>query len=144
MALKIGAGRFGLWYVQVHWSENTVYRIRFSRTGEEAAIPPSIRMYLSGKTRDIEMESVATQGMSTFAQIYREVKRVPYAKTATYGEIARTVGTGPRVVGIAMARNPTPLVIPCHRIVGSRSLGGFTPDLTLKSALLDLERGYEE
>jgi methylated-DNA-[protein]-cysteine S-methyltransferase len=43
-----------------------------------------------------------------------------------------------------MARNPTPLVIPCHRIVGSRSLGGFTPDLTLKSALLDLERGYEE
>jgi methylated-DNA-[protein]-cysteine S-methyltransferase len=141
MEMNEGAGRLGLWYVYVHWSENTVYRVRFSRTGEESPLPASIRLYLSGKSKEIELESVATCGSSTFAQIYREVRKVPYGQTATYGEIAKKVKTGPRVVGIAMARNPTPLIIPCHRIVGARSIGGFTPGLTLKTMLLELEQG---
>jgi methylated-DNA-[protein]-cysteine S-methyltransferase len=140
--MRVGACRFGLWYVIVHWTENTVYRIRFSRTGEEGPVPPSIRLYLSGKTRMIDLESVATHGPATFAQIYREVQKVPYAETATYGEIAKRVGTGSRVVGRAMSHNPTPLVIPCHRIVGTRSLGGFSSGLELKIALLELEKEH--
>jgi methylated-DNA-[protein]-cysteine S-methyltransferase len=140
--MRVGACRFGLWYVVVYWSENTVYRIRFSRTGEEGSVPPSIRLYLSGKAQAIDLESIATQGPAMFAQIYREVQRVPYAEIATYGEIAKRVGTGPRVVGIAMAHNPTPLVIPCHRIVGARTLGGFSSGLELKIALLELEKEH--
>lgn len=144
MEMIIGACRFVLWYVVVHWDENTVYRIKFSRTGEEGLVPLPIRMYLSGKTQAINLESVATQGQSIYARIYREVRKVPYAETATYGEIARIVGTGPRVVGLAMAHNPTPLVIPCHRIVGTRSLGGFSSGIDIKIALLELEKKHQE
>jgi methylated-DNA-[protein]-cysteine S-methyltransferase len=58
----------------------------------------------------------------------------------TYGEIARLAGTGPRVVGQAMARNPTPLVIPCHRVVAAKGIGGFSPSIEIKEALLALEK----
>jgi methylated-DNA-[protein]-cysteine S-methyltransferase len=142
--MRVGTCRFGLWYVCVHWDENTVYRVIFSTTGEEAPVPSSIRLYLIGKTRMIDLESVALGGTSMFARVYREVTKVPYAETATYGEIAKRVGTGPRVVGMAMAHNPTPLVIPCHRIVGARSLGGFSSGLALKKALLALEQEHRE
>jgi methylated-DNA-[protein]-cysteine S-methyltransferase len=140
--MKIGACRFGLWYVSIHWEGNTVYRVRFSRTGKESPVPSSLLLYLTGRSRQIDLESVALQGTHTFAQIYREVRDVPYGETATYGEIAKRVNTGPRVVGMAMAHNPTPLIIPCHRIVGARSLGGFSSGVALKTALLALEQEH--
>lgn len=52
-----------------------------------------------------------------FKKIYEEVKKIPKGKVATYGEIARKVGTTPRVVGFALHRNPDPKNIPCHRVV---------------------------
>ena len=53
----------------------------------------------------------------TFARIYEEVKKIPKGQVATYGEIARKVGTTPRVVGFALHKNPDPENIPCHRVV---------------------------
>lgn len=52
-----------------------------------------------------------------FDRIYEEVKRIAKGKVATYGEIARKVGTTPRVVGFALHQNPDPKNIPCHRVV---------------------------
>jgi len=52
-----------------------------------------------------------------FSQIYQEVKKIPRGQTRTYGEIAKKVGTTPRVVGFALHRNPDPKNIPCHRVV---------------------------
>jgi methylated-DNA-[protein]-cysteine S-methyltransferase len=75
-----------------------------------------------------------------YNRIYRAVRDVPYGKTATYGEIAVKVSTSPRVVGQAMARNPTPLVIPCHRIVAAHGIGGFSPSVEIKEALLAMEK----
>ncbi len=144
MEMNFGTCRFGLWYVSIDWNENIAYRVRFSRTGEEAPVPPSLRLYLAGRVRQIELESIATRGDTVFARVYREVQKVPYAETATYGEIAKRVGTGSRVVGMAMARNPTPIIIPCHRIVGARSLGGFSSGLALKKALLRLEHDFQK
>ena len=63
--------------------------------------------------------------------------------TATYGEIAARIGTSARAVGRAMARNPTPLVVPCHRVVAATGIGGFTPALEIKEYLLDLEKKGE-
>jgi methylated-DNA-[protein]-cysteine S-methyltransferase len=74
-----------------------------------------------------------------YSRIYREVRTIPYGTTKTYGEIAKNVGTSPRVVGQAMARNPTPLIIPCHRIVAAHGIGGFSPDVEIKEALLEME-----
>ncbi|NTV00647.1 MAG: MGMT family protein, partial [Methanoregulaceae archaeon] len=75
-----------------------------------------------------------------YAQVYREVRNIPYGSTATYGEVADRAGTSPRVVGQAMRRNTVPLVIPCHRVVSRSGMGGFTPDPEIKALLLDMER----
>ena len=52
-----------------------------------------------------------------FERIYNEVKKIPTGKTKSYGEIAKIIGTSPRVVGFALHRNPDPKNIPCHRVV---------------------------
>ena len=64
----------------------------------------------------------------------------PYGTTVTYGELGRQAGVDdPRDVGVFMARNPFPLVIPCHRVVAADGLGGFGGGLELKTRLLELE-----
>ena len=88
--------------------------------------------------------------LSPFQQkVFKEARKVPYGTVETYGNLARRVGSpnGSRAVGGALARNPFPLVVPCHRIVrGDGQLGGFSAGegIALKRKLLRLEkiRGY--
>jgi methylated-DNA-[protein]-cysteine S-methyltransferase len=64
----------------------------------------------------------------------------PYGVTVTYGELGRQAGVDePRDVGVLMATNPLPLVVPCHRVVASDGLGGYGGGLELKRRLLELE-----
>jgi len=142
MEMTAGSCRFGLWFVHVSWNEDFVHSVRFATTGIDGPVPPVIRRYCAGHDADCSiLPSAADETMGeTYAGIYRAVRRIPYGKTATYGEIAKLAGTGPRVVGQAMARNPTPLVIPCHRVVGARGIGGFSPSVEIKEALLAMER----
>ena len=64
----------------------------------------------------------------------------PYGETVTYGELGRAAGVeDPRDIGVYMARNPLPLVVPCHRVVASDGLGGYGGGLELKRTLLELE-----
>ncbi len=118
-----------------------MHRVRFSTTALEGDIPPLIREYCGGKPADCSaLDSFALHEDTMYSRIYREVRGVPYGETSTYGEIAEKVGTSPRVVGQAMARNPTPLVIPCHRIVAAHGIGGFSPSVEIKEALLAMEK----
>ena len=77
-------------------------------------------------------------------RVYDVVRAIPRGETRSYAEVARAAGSpgGARAVGNAMRRNPVCLFIPCHRVVGSSGLGGFsTPGgLDQKRALLALER----
>jgi methylated-DNA-[protein]-cysteine S-methyltransferase len=141
MALTEGACRFALWWVHVSWTGETVIRVRFSNRGEEGAVPRPVRAYLHGAGRDLSaLKTPATAEGEPFYAIYRAVREIPYGSTATYGEIAAQTGTSPRAVGLAMRRNPTPLVIPCHRVVAQDGIGGFTPGVEIKEALLAMER----
>jgi methylated-DNA-[protein]-cysteine S-methyltransferase len=75
-------------------------------------------------------------------KVWNAVARIPYGATATYGEIARSIGVpgGARAVGHANGRNPVPIVIPCHRVVAAGGkLGGYGGGLELKRRLLALE-----
>jgi len=73
------------------------------------------------------------------------VARIPRGETRTYGEVARALGTGPRAVGRALGANPTPLLIPCHRVVASDGIGGFSgPGIGMKRRLLRLEGRVRE
>ncbi len=73
---------------------------------------------------------------------YRRLIAVKFGKTISYGELARAVGSSPRAIGGAMARNPFPLIVPCHRVIGADgSIGGWSPieGIDLKVALLAYE-----
>lgn len=140
MEVTGGSCRLGLWFVHV-WSDGqTIHRVRFSTTGIDGDVPEPFRRYCAGHHVDLtRYETVAISGDTVYSRIYQTVRKVPYGATSTYGEIARQVGTSPRVVGQAMANNVTPLVVPCHRIVGSKGIGGFSPDVGIKELLLEME-----
>ena len=142
MEVMSGSCRFGLWFVHVWWRGNTIHRVRFSTTGITGDVPVAIRQFCAGQPVDLsQFATVAIHEDTVYGRIYDAVRGIPYGKTVTYGEIAAAVGTGPRVVGQAMARNPTPLVIPCHRVVAAGGgLGGFSPLIEIKEELLAMEK----
>lgn len=141
MEIVGGSCRFGLWFVHVRWNGSSVHQVRFATTGIPGEVPNLIRQYCSGQVVSPErLDSIATHEDTVYSRIYRAVQQVPYGSTTTYGEIAAMVRTSPRVVGQAMARNPTPLVIPCHRILAAHGIGGFSPEVEIKVALLAMEK----
>lgn len=98
--------------------------------------------YLAGRRRKFTVPVDLSAAPPFHAKVLRALARVSYGRTVTYGELAARVGRphGARAVGQAMARNPVPLVIPCHRVVASGGgLGGYGGGLDLKRRLLDLE-----
>ena len=81
-------------------------------------------------------------------RVWDALLRIPYGETASYGELAQGLGQGARdprlarAVGAANGRNPIPIVVPCHRVIGADgSLTGYGGGLECKRALLDLEAG---
>jgi methylated-DNA-[protein]-cysteine S-methyltransferase len=81
-------------------------------------------------------------GMTPFRKkVMQELRKVPAGSTVTYGELASTAGSpgAARAVGNVMATNPVPLFVPCHRVVATSGLGGFSSGLDAKRALLELE-----
>ena len=98
--------------------------------------------YFTGRVHAFEL-AVDLAGLPAFQRsVLEELQRVPYGSTATYAELALRVGNprAARAVGGALNRNPVPIVVPCHRIVGSSgSLTGYAGGLERKRALLALE-----
>jgi len=139
--MQSGSCRLGLWRVSIDWDETTVHRVRFVRSAPDGHVPVQFTRYLAGKGTDFyPFTSIALKDDTVYASIYRAVSKIPYGETRTYGEIAEICETHARVVGTAMARNPTPLIVPCHRVVASNGIGGFSPDIEIKNALLKLEK----
>lgn len=68
---------------------------------------------------------LALAGSAFQLKVWREIARIAPGKTRSYGEIAAKLGSAPRPVGGACGRNPLPLVVPCHRVLGASGLGGF-------------------
>lgn len=84
---------------------------------------------------------VRAHGTPFQRRVWAEVEAIGYGDTATYGDVARRLGTAPRAVGLANARNPLSIVVPCHRLVGGGgALVGYAGGLARKRRLLDLER----
>ncbi len=102
-----------------------------------------IQGYLEGKTVKFDLDAVALEGCSGFQQrVLLADYGIPRGWVSTYGRVARSLGcpAGGRAVGGALAHNPFPIIIPCHRVVrADLELGGFGGGLPLKRALLELE-----
>ncbi len=76
-------------------------------------------------------------------RVWTELVNVPFGATTSYGELARRVGKpgGARAIGNALGRNPVPIIVPCHRVIGhDQALVGFGGGLSVKEQLLELEQ----
>jgi len=84
------------------------------------------------------------QGTDFQLQVWKQLTKIPYGQTTSYGEIARRMGipTGSRAVGAANGRNPVAIVVPCHRVIGANGdLTGFGGGMARKEWLLKHEGG---
>jgi methylated-DNA-[protein]-cysteine S-methyltransferase len=99
--------------------------------------------YFSGKRQEFDLP-LAPQGTPFQLKVWRELQRIPYGVTRSYGEIARRIRqpAAARAVGMANNRNPISIIIPCHRVIGAKGdLVGYGSGLKRKSFLLALEKG---
>jgi methylated-DNA-[protein]-cysteine S-methyltransferase len=107
------------------------------------ALQEQLAAYLAGELREFDV-ALAPVGTPFQREVWAALRRVPYGTTTTYGALAAAIGrpSAVRAVGAANGRNPTCLVVPCHRVVGADgSLTGYAGGLDAKRHLLDLERG---
>jgi methylated-DNA-[protein]-cysteine S-methyltransferase len=101
-----------------------------------------LRAYFSGELREFDLP-LAPRGTEFQRRVWAAVSTIPYGATATYSEIAGTVcrPSACRAVGAANGRNPLPVIVPCHRVIGAAgALTGYGGGLDRKRSLLDLER----
>ena len=98
--------------------------------------------YFDGSAKEFNLP-VAPRGTPFQQAVWALLSAIPFGATRTYGDLARRLRTSPRPIGGACGRNPIPIVIPCHRVVGSGSwrLGGYSggEGVATKQALLRLE-----
>jgi methylated-DNA-[protein]-cysteine S-methyltransferase len=98
--------------------------------------------YFAGELEQFDLP-LAPRGTAFQQKVWAELQRIPYGATASYGEIAARLGLtghGARAVGVANGRNPIPVIVPCHRVVGaSGALTGYGGSMERKRMLLDLE-----
>ena len=99
-----------------------------------------VREYERGDRRDFDL-SVDVPDSFT-GRVMEAMAAIPYGETRSYGDLAREVDTSAVAVGGACGRNPIPILVPCHRVVGADSLGGFSAEggVAAKERLLAHER----
>ena len=100
--------------------------------------------YFRGKLRKFDLP-LSPEGTPFQRRVWEALREIPYGETVSYGELARRIGNpkASRAVGAANGRNPIPIVIPCHRVIGADgTLTGFGGGLEIKESLLEHESRY--
>ena len=103
-----------------------------------------IKEYLENKRKNFELP-LNPKGTEFMKKVWNELLKIPYGQTRTYKQIAEAIGNkkAARAVGMANNKNPMPIIIPCHRVVGANgSLVGYALGLDMKKYLLKLESTY--
>lgn len=115
-------------------------------SAEVLSVIAAAQRYFAGEQVDFSHVSLDLDGQDEFfRKIYAAARRLGWGQTTTYGSLAKELGAGPesaRDVGQAMARNPVPLIIPCHRVLAAGGkLGGFSAPggSTTKQRMLEME-----
>lgn len=136
--------------------DSSLRQILFARNGKPAEPKPdwqenasslseTIRQlndYFAGKLESFDLP-VAPEGTPFQQKVWKELCQIPYGETISYGELALRIGNAnaSRAVGLANGSNPIPIVIPCHRVIGSNGkLTGYGGGLDIKEKLLALEK----
>lgn len=102
--------------------------------------------YFAGERQSFDLP-LKPNGTEFQLQVLTELQKIPYGTTASYGDIAKRIGRpkAVRAVGAANGRNPLPIIIPCHRVIGaSGDMTGFGGGIPTKEALLRLELEHSQ
>jgi methylated-DNA-[protein]-cysteine S-methyltransferase len=152
------------------WNERGVTRLRLpesdrattekklsTRAAKAETAPPEInrliadiQSYMTGRSTDFSSVALDLTRVGAFEQdVYAAARRIPFGRTMSYGELAQRIGTpdAAREVGQALARNPIPIIVPCHRILAKgHRIGGFSAPggVFTKQQLLALEGVHVE
>lgn len=114
-------------------------------TEETSLIKEAIRQldqYLEGKRKSFDLP-LEMDGTEFQKKVWQALREIPYGETISYKELAQRVGSpkGYRAVGGANNKNPIPIIVPCHRVIGANgTLVGFALGLATKEKLLELEK----
>ncbi len=111
--------------------------------GPFRAVCEQLQAYFAGDLREFEIP-LAPHGTDFQKKVWRELGRIPFGDTISYGELARRIGrpTASRAVGAANGQNPISIIVPCHRVIGANgTLTGYGGGLDRKKWLLEHEAG---
>ena len=137
--------KFG--WVSASEKNNKILSVSFAKSNNRGKsillnkLKKNLVNYFSMKTKKIH-SNILMEGSNLQIKIWKELIRIPYGSTKSYGEIAKVVKTSPRYVGNVCGQNKHLLIIPCHRVIrADGSLGGFSSSggLSLKKRLLNME-----
>jgi methylated-DNA-[protein]-cysteine S-methyltransferase len=121
--------------IEPHWRRDRRYL---------GAVIEQLEAYFAGRLHDFDVV-LAARGTEFRKNVWNELVRIPYGETISYGELARRIGepAASRAVGAANGANPLPVIVPCHRVIGSNGkLTGFGGGLPTKQWLLEHERRH--
>jgi methylated-DNA-[protein]-cysteine S-methyltransferase len=100
-----------------------------------------LQAYFRGELKEFDVP-LAMEGTEFQLRVWNELRAIRYGETISYAQLAERIGNpqAVRAVGLANGSNPIPIIVPCHRVIGSDgSLSGFGGGLSTKKKLLDLE-----
>ena len=126
--------------------DDAVVAIRWGEAGGANGSPllaeaaRQIEAYFAGRLHDFDLP-LHPAGSAFEMRVWAAMQDIPYGETRSYGDLASAIRSAPRAVGRACGRNPIPIVIPCHRVLGKGWMGGYSGSggLRTKEALLTLE-----
>ena len=132
-----------LWIVE---KENAIVRLTWREREETAPTDlledaaDQLGKYFAGELQNFELP-LNPAGGDFQQKVHQAMLEIPYGETQTYGDIAEKISGAAQPVGTACGRNPIPVIIPCHRVVAAKNLGGFSGEggIETKIQLLRLE-----
>jgi methylated-DNA-[protein]-cysteine S-methyltransferase len=145
-------------YLEIETAGDALTRIHFTKSvdllparrekvaeGRMRGVMQQLEEYFAGKRKSFDIP-LSPKGTAFQLEVWRALQEIPYGETRSYAEIAKVIGRpdAVRAVGAANGANPIPIIIPCHRVIGSNgSLTGFGGGIDVKRALLNLEAGLQ-
>jgi methylated-DNA-[protein]-cysteine S-methyltransferase len=141
--------KFG--WISASEKNNKILSVSFAKSNNRgksislSKLKKNLNNFFSKKKKKIN-SNILLEGSDLQIKIWKELKKIPYGKTKSYGEIAKIVKTSPRYVGNVCGQNKHILIVPCHRVIRTDgSLGGFSSrgGLSLKKRLLDMENAIK-
>lgn len=134
-------------WISVEEKNNKVLSISFVKKNNQGKIKDLLKIkknlinYFAGKSKKLNF-NILMKGSKLQISIWRELQKIPYGCTRSYGEIAKKIKTSPRYVGNVCGKNKHLIIIPCHRVIkADGELGGFSAKggIRLKKRLIALE-----